>query len=234
MEHAPTLVALVLVGVLTYQAFNIVKDLWRQSKPNEWMLVIRDGKLVNCGIGLNSMVWPGDTTVNFRSDINEVSFNSMQVTSEMQGVDVNGILIWSVHREGDGPFRCYKSFGKDIQNQTPAIANEKLRAMAISIVRDRVANMSLDEILKNREKLRSGIKQEIQTLLTGWGMWLETVEILDVKVCSGSLFKQLQTEFREQKKHEAGKILADTNLEMDQEKLKRNTGMIKVTEKAQS
>jgi regulator of protease activity HflC (stomatin/prohibitin superfamily) len=55
--------------------------------------------------------------------------------------------------------------------------NDKLGDMAVSIVRDRVANMSLDDILKNRNKLRNGVKEEIQKLLTGWGIWLETVEI---------------------------------------------------------
>lgn len=26
----------------------------------------------------------------------------------MQGVKINGVAFWSVHREGDGPFKCYK------------------------------------------------------------------------------------------------------------------------------
>jgi len=45
----------------------------------------------------------------------------------MQGVEVSGVLIWSVYREQDGPFRCYKSFGDDLSNpKGPLIANEKL------------------------------------------------------------------------------------------------------------
>ena len=79
----------------------------------------------------------------------------------MQGVEVTGMLIWSVHREKDGPFKCYKSFGDDLKNATPVVSNEKLMAMAVSIVRDRIANMSIDEILKNRSKLRNGVKEEI-------------------------------------------------------------------------
>ena len=109
----------------------------------------------------------------------------------MQGVEVTGMLIWSVHREGDGPFRCYKSFGKDLEKKTPVVANNKMMALAVSIIRDRIANMSLDEVLKNRSKLRSGVKEEIQKLLTGWGIWLETVEIQDVKILSSSLFNNL-------------------------------------------
>ena len=100
--------------------------------------------------------------------------------------------------------------------------NDKLGDMAISIVRDRVANMSLDDILKNRNKLRNGVKEEIQNVLTGWGIWLETVEIQDVKILSSQLFKNLQTEFREKSRQEAEKISAETENTMRQESLVRN------------
>lgn len=48
--------------------------------------------------------------------------------------------------------------------------------------------MSIDEILKNRARMRDAIKSEMQELLSGWGVWLETCEILDVKIVSASLF----------------------------------------------
>jgi len=63
--------------------------------------------------------------------------------------------------------------------------------MAISIIRDRIANLSLDDILKNRSKLRNGVKEEMQKLINGWGIWLETCEIQDVKISSRSLFSNL-------------------------------------------
>lgn len=78
----------------------------------------------------------------------------------MQGVEVTGMLIWSVYRNEDGPFRCFKSFGQDLNNNC-RVANEKLESMAISIIRDKIANMTLDDILKNRSKLRDGMKDEM-------------------------------------------------------------------------
>jgi hypothetical protein len=69
--------------------------------------------------------------------------------------------------------------------------------MAVSIIRDRIANLTINDILKNRSKLRNGVKDEMQKLITGWGIWLETCEVVDVKISSASLFKNLQTEFRE-------------------------------------
>ena len=60
--------------------------------------------------------------------------------------------------------------------------------MAISIVRNQIANLTIDEILKNRKMMRDSIKSEMQELLSGWGIWLETCEIMDVKIISTSLF----------------------------------------------
>lgn len=34
-------------------------------------------------------------------------------------------------------------------------------------------------------------------VIKGWGVFLATVEVTDVKICSGTLFKNLQTQFRE-------------------------------------
>jgi len=65
--------------------------------------------------------------------------------------------------------------------------------MAVSIIRDRIANLTIDVILKNRNKLRNGVREELQKILNGWGMWVETIEIHDVTISSGQLFKNLQT-----------------------------------------
>jgi hypothetical protein len=45
--------------------------------------------------------------------------------------------------------------------------------------------------------LRNGVKDEMQKVITGWGIWLETCEVVDIKIASQNLFTNLQTEFRE-------------------------------------
>ena len=74
------------------------------------------------------------------------------------------------------------------------------------MIRDKIANLTINDIMTNRSKLRDGVKQEIQKILTGWGIWLETCEIIDVKILSMTLFKNLQTEFREAAKLKSEKI----------------------------
>jgi regulator of protease activity HflC (stomatin/prohibitin superfamily) len=94
---------------------------------------------------------------------------------------------------------------------TPKVANQKLENMAVSIIRDRIANMTINDILKNRQKLRNGVKDEMQKVITGWGIWLETCEVVDVKIASRSLFNNLQTEFREKSRQDAEKIQGEIN-----------------------
>jgi regulator of protease activity HflC (stomatin/prohibitin superfamily) len=195
---------------------------WVEAKPNEWMLILRKGDLVECAVGLCTWMWPGDQAVRFPSQLNKLYFNAEQVTIEMQGVEVKGMLVWTVHRMEDGPFRCYKAFGDDLKRKDPVEANSQLQNMAVSIIRDRIANLTINDILKNRQKLRNGVKDEMQKILTGWGMWLETCEIQDVKIASRSLFNNLQTEFREKSRQEAEKISAETENTIRQENLVRN------------
>jgi len=137
------------------------------------------------------------------------------------------MLIWSVYRDENGPMDCYKFFGDDLKKDTPSIANSKIESMAVAIIRDRIANLTINDILKNRSKLRGGVKDEMQKVLTGWGIWLETCEIQDVKISSRSLFANLQTEFREAERLKAEKISADTQNTISEENLIRTAEFTK-------
>lgn len=88
--------------------------------------MIRNGELKNCAVGLGTWVWPGDAAVKFPSKLNKLHFSAEQVTSEMQGVEVKGMLVWTIHRSKEGPFRAYKAFGEDLKKMVPSEANSQL------------------------------------------------------------------------------------------------------------
>lgn len=155
------------------------------------MLVIRNGRLVKCGVGLSSYVQYGDKVVCFPSKINRVRFVAQQVTKEIQGLEISGVIIWSVYRDKEGPFKAYKYLGEDLKSQEPATANSYLVEMSNAIVRHRIANSTIEEIIKNRESVRDEIKKEMNAIVNGWGVWLESVEITDVRILSSSLFSNL-------------------------------------------
>ena len=98
------------VGLIIAAVFIalFIKNRWVTSNPNEWLLIIRGGKLLKAGVGLKTFVGLTDSYVKFPSKVEQVKFKANNVTKEMQGVVINGFAFWSVYREDDGPFRCYK------------------------------------------------------------------------------------------------------------------------------
>lgn len=131
----------------------------------------------------------------------------------MQGLEVSAMIVWTINRTGDGPMKAYKNLGADLADDVPRTANNLLTSMASAIVRNQIANSTIDEIIKNRQKLREAIKKEMDEVVTGWGVWMETIEITDVKILSGSLFKDMQCTFRE----DQNKTATLQKLEVDQE-----------------
>ena len=85
-----------------------MKNRWVESLPNEWLVVIKNGKQDRAGVGLKTLVSITDSYVKFASKVERVEFSANNVTKEMQGVEICGFAFWSVYREEDGPFRCYK------------------------------------------------------------------------------------------------------------------------------
>lgn len=63
--------------------------------------------------------------------------------------------------------------------------------MSNSIVRHRIANSSIETILTKRDEIRQEIKDQMNKIVNGWGVWLESVEITDVRVLSKTLFNNL-------------------------------------------
>ena len=120
----------------------------------------------------------------------------------MQGVRVKGMLVWTVNRLEDGPFNAYKNLG-DISSGDPRTANDSLISMSSAVVRSCIANSTIQEMITNRKLLREAIRKEMFDVVKGWGVWLETIEITGVEICSSSLFKDLQTNYRESMRQQA-------------------------------
>jgi len=75
-----------------------MRSRWVESASNEWLLIIRDGKLLRGGIGLKTFIGLTDSHVTFESKIERVEFKANNVTKEMQGVIISGVAFWSVNR----------------------------------------------------------------------------------------------------------------------------------------
>ena len=116
------------------------------------------------------------------------------------------MIVWTINRLGDGPMNAYKNLGDDLTGDTPHTANALIISMASAIIRNCIANSTIEQIIKERKELKDKIITQLNKVVAGWGVWLETVEITDVKICSGKLFKDLQCRFRKDEEKKALEI----------------------------
>ena len=65
------------------QALEYVMSLWVQGKPNEWVVIMRNGEFVWAAIGLSTFIGPFDQVAIFPSRLNKVEIVTDQITQEM-------------------------------------------------------------------------------------------------------------------------------------------------------
>jgi hypothetical protein len=226
MALAEILLGSAMVAISVFIYFRKFRHFF-MAEPDEWMIVMRNGKVIEMGIGISYTAGIHDVVVKFPSKINKVRFSAQQVTQEMQGIEVSGIIIWSIYRDRDGPLKAFKYLGEDIKAAEPTNANHQMAEISNAIVRHRIANSTIDEILKNRELVRDEIKKEMNAIVNGWGIWLESVEITDVKILSSNLFKDLQIEFRKEQQQKAELIKMGTERELKDRRVKQELDFAK-------
>ena len=146
------------------------------------------------------------------------------------------MIEWTVDR--DAPLKAFKNL--DLASGNYNAANETLRAMTSAIVRNQVANSTIDHVIKNRQMLREEILKEMNEVVSGWGVHLATCEVCDVKILSSGLFKDMQSKFREENVKKAtlekmvvGNSLYFEKLQKDVETAKRNANTEKIRQEAQ-
>ncbi len=60
--------------------------------------------------------------------MNKVVFSTEQVTKEMQGVKVSGMIVWTILRTDDGPANAFKYLGEELSSGNPQTANANLQS----------------------------------------------------------------------------------------------------------
>jgi hypothetical protein len=197
-------------------AVAFVKTLFVQAESNEWLVVSRNGELVQAGIGASCFKGPFDSVAVYPSTLVKVEVETLQVTKEYQGVKVCSMLEWTVNRDSNGPLKALHMLNL---TQGFGCANDILRALTSAVVRNKISNSSIETIMKNREELRDAIMTEISEKAKGWGAHLATCEITDMRIMSGSLFSDMQTHFREEnnKKATLEKLVVSKDLWTEQQ-----------------
>ena len=180
--------------------------------PNVYVIHTRFGRKEPVTIGLG---------VSFRFDPNRDSYlivpAAMQtigvvancISKEKQGINVLGYVQWQIEDFSV----AYKKLDFSDSRDPLAITNAQLREQAEAAIKDKIATMSVEEVLTDKapiiEELTSRLKlvaegqsDGVGHKQEGLGIKIITVQIREAIVCSTTLWEYLQSPFRneEQKK----------------------------------
>lgn len=72
IDSVVPLVAMLLLGQISYNLYKYVMSLQVTGKANEWVVVINNGVMKQAGIGLSVMTGPNDQVAIFPSKVNKV------------------------------------------------------------------------------------------------------------------------------------------------------------------
>ena len=64
-----------------------------RARPDEWLLVIQEGRLVRAGIGIWAMRSPNRSVVRFTSTLQRVCFTAEALSSEHLSVSIEGFIL---------------------------------------------------------------------------------------------------------------------------------------------
>lgn len=160
--------------------------------PNEYVVHTRLGKIKNQGLGKTFLLYPFiDSYIKFSITPRKINFYADNITLEKQGVGIDGFLIWSIE---DGE-KAYKKIGDSDSTSLDSLSLQ-LIDIAVSIARNAISNMILDEVLKNREVLVEKLSLQLSNVIVDWGLKIETIEIKEVRILSETLFESMQAPFR--------------------------------------
>ena len=106
------------------------------------------------GIGLNLTLGPYDQVAIFPSKVNKISMSCQQISKERQGLEVSALIVWKIDHEEDGPMRAFKFLGEDLISDTPRTANKLIETVVTSVIRNYIANSTIEEVRQNRDQIR--------------------------------------------------------------------------------
>lgn len=171
-----------------------------EANPNEYLVIGREGKVINYGTGIRVFLWPGSTFVLISSTKQEATFEMTQETQDGIPLHFKGIVIYRITQ----PERIAMNFNFNNGEGVDEI-NLLIRNICLGELRAVVSGMTMKECIEQRKTvltstvdaaLRQVVRANDATTATQWGIELEMVQVAQVYILDNDLRKQLEAEVR--------------------------------------
>ena len=190
------------------------------AKPSEYLIHVRRGAITaRSGQGASCFKWPWDSVAIVPTSLQRLGFCADQVTAEKVGVEVVGLAVYRIA----DPKLAFRVLNFSYPERAQQKLEHTLTAMFVGATRRIVATLAVEDCLRKRKAaLAEELLREISPVVggsgrpddvtqRGWGVVIDTIEIQEVRVLSGSVFAAMQAPYRAQLDQQAreARALAD-------------------------
>jgi hypothetical protein len=208
----------------TTRAINYrITGFWRWKTvvvpPNVYVVHTRRGhpEPLHVGLGITFSYNPFiDAFLVVPAVMQTLLINARCICAERQGILVQAYVQWVV----DDIHTAYRKLDFSDPEDPMGIVNIQLREQAEAALKDKVATMSIDEVLNDKQPLIEELTTRLRAVAegsresgSGLGLKIVTVQIKEAVVSSTQLWQNLQKPFRA----ERAKVARMAELEADQQ-----------------
>ncbi|MEM8640708.1 MAG: SPFH domain-containing protein [Cyanobacteria bacterium P01_G01_bin.54] len=188
--------------------YRIVGFWWWKSvivPPNAYVVHTRRGhnKPIHLGKGISFRFNPlSDAFLVIPSAVQTILINARCICRERQGILVQAYVQWII----DDLETAYWKLDFSDPEDPMGIVNVQLREQAEAAIKDKVATLSIDEILSDKQPIIEELTYRLRTVAegsredgadaSGLGLKIVTVQIKEAIVSSTRLWQSLQAPFR--------------------------------------
>jgi regulator of protease activity HflC (stomatin/prohibitin superfamily) len=202
-----------LAGASGGNALDIrITGFWRWKNvivpPNAYVVHTRRGasEPLHCGLGVSFRFDPmTDTFIAVPASMQTIIINANCICRERQGILVQGYVQWII----DDFKTAYRKLDFGDAEDPMRVVNVQLREQAEAAIKDKVASMSIDEVLADKQPIIKELTARLRHVAEGdgadkgLGLRIVTVQIKEAVVCSPRVWEMLQRPFRAERSKEA-------------------------------
>ena len=180
------------------------------AEPDEWLLLVRNGRLAAGGIGIRAWRLPGDVVARFSSTIQRVAFQVNAQTREHLSVTMDGFALWSVGKAPGDALKAFSNLGLLNFEKEPKAASTKhalaraqhhaFQAYLCAEMQQFISQLSLSEVLAIREQQAEAVIGRLKQFMAGVGIDFGQLEIIAVRPSDPKIVENLAAPEREQVK----------------------------------
>jgi hypothetical protein len=175
--------------------------------PNVYVVHTRRGRAAPVTLGLGASFRFDPTTDAFLlipASMQTIAINARSISSERQGVLVQAYVQWII----DDLAVAYRRLDFSDFTDPMRLVNVQLREQAEAVIKDKVATMSIDQVLTDKLPIIEELTQRLRQLAEGTaagpgapglGLKIVTVQIKEAVVSSTRLWENLQKPFRSER-----------------------------------